>query len=68
MENTYVVCAKQDHCLHSCKTNPIMFQTEKDLALPNSDYLRIHAACCRVAHLSGAAEQIDRVLEDLEVM
>jgi hypothetical protein len=45
-----------------------MFQTEKDLTLPNSDYLRIHAACCRVAHLSGAAEQIDRVLEDLEVM
>ena len=45
-----------------------MFQTDEDLALPNPDYLRIHAACCRVAHLSGAAEQMDKVLEDLEHM
>jgi hypothetical protein len=68
MENTYVVCAKRDHRLHSCKTNPITFQTEKDLASPNPDYLRIHAACCRVAHLSGAAEHMDKILEDLEYM
>ncbi|KAH9024600.1 hypothetical protein EDB84DRAFT_1273838 [Lactarius hengduanensis] len=36
------------------------------LPLPNPDYLEIHAACCRVAHLSGAGEYIDKVLEDLE--
>jgi hypothetical protein len=68
MENTYVIRAHRDFCLRSCKPNPITFQTDEDLALPNPDYLRIHAACCRVAHLSGAAEQIDKVLEDLEVM
>ena len=65
MENTYVIRAKRDHRLRSCKTNPITFQTETDLPLPNPDYLRIHAACCRVAHLSGAAEHMDKVLEDL---
>ncbi|KAH9026393.1 hypothetical protein EDB85DRAFT_1851218, partial [Lactarius pseudohatsudake] len=36
------------------------------LPLPNPDYLEIHAACCRVAHLSGAGEYMDKVLEDLE--
>ena len=40
--------------------------TRPDLLLPNPVYLRIHAACCRVAHLSGAGEVIDKVLEDLE--
>jgi hypothetical protein len=68
MENTYVVHAKGKGRPRSCKTNPVTFQTKKDLALPNPDYLRIHAACCRIAHLSGAAEQIDKVLEDLEAM
>jgi len=34
--------------------------------LPNATYLRIHAACCRVAHLSGAGEYMDKTLEDLE--
>ena len=37
-----------------------------DLPLPNPVYLRIHAAICRVAHLSGAGEYMDKVLEDLE--
>ena len=68
MESTYVICAERDHRLHSCKSNPITFKTDEDLALPNPDYLRIHAVCCRVTHLSGAAEQIDKDLEDIEYM
>ncbi|KAH9072293.1 hypothetical protein EDB83DRAFT_2220311, partial [Lactarius deliciosus] len=36
------------------------------LPLPNPEYLGIHAACCRVAHLSGAGKYMDKVLEDLE--
>lgn len=44
-----------------------MFKSElPNLPLPNPAYLRIHAACCRVAHLSGAGEYMDKVLEDLE--
>lgn len=42
-----------------------------DLPLPSPRYLEIHAACCRIAHLSGAAEYIDnllRAVEELDVL
>lgn len=43
------------------------FTTEDEkLPLPSPEYLNIHAACARVAHLSGAGEHIDKVLRDLE--
>lgn len=34
--------------------------------LPDSRYLALHAACARVAHLSGAGEYIEKVLRDIE--
>ena len=34
--------------------------------VPSRKYLEIHAACAKVAHLSGAGECIDRHLEDEE--
>lgn len=35
----------------------VEFRTERrDLPLPSPRYLEIHAACCRVAHMSGAAD------------
>jgi hypothetical protein len=34
--------------------------------LPDPRYLAIHAACARVAHLSGAAEYIEMVFRDME--
>lgn len=37
-----------------------------DLPLPNPRYLHIHAACCRVAHLSGAVDYIDRIASEAE--
>lgn len=40
--------------------------THPDLPLPNPIYLSTHAACCRVAHLSGAGKYIEKILEDLE--
>ncbi|KAI0719731.1 hypothetical protein C8T65DRAFT_634937 [Cerioporus squamosus] len=42
-----------------------------ELPLPSRKYLRIHAACCRVAHLSGAAAYVDaieREREELQVL
>ncbi|KAK0444206.1 uncharacterized protein EV420DRAFT_1768324 [Desarmillaria tabescens] len=36
------------------------------LPLPSPAYLAIHAACCRVAHLSGAAEYVEKVLQEEE--
>jgi hypothetical protein len=35
-------------------------------ALPNQQLLTIRAACSRVAHLSGAAEQADKILREME--
>jgi hypothetical protein len=39
---------------------------DKKLPLPDPRYLRIHAACAKVAHLSGAAEYIDVIFRDME--
>ena len=36
------------------------------LPVPNPDYLNIHAACARIAHLSGAGEYIDKIMRDIE--
>jgi hypothetical protein len=36
------------------------------LPLPSPDLLALHAACAQVAHLSGAGEYVDRILEDME--
>ncbi|KAK7682798.1 hypothetical protein QCA50_014182 [Cerrena zonata] len=38
------------------------------LPLPDYRYLRIHAACAKIAHLSGASEYIDQVFQDIERM
>ncbi|KAF8266448.1 hypothetical protein EI94DRAFT_1830627 [Lactarius quietus] len=36
------------------------------LPLPSPELLALHATCAQVAHLSGASEYIDRILEDME--
>ena len=38
------------------------------LPLPSPDLLGLHAACAQVAHLSGAGEYVDRIIEDKEGM
>jgi hypothetical protein len=38
------------------------------LPLPSPHLLALHAACAQVAHLSGAGEYVDRILEDMEEM
>jgi hypothetical protein len=35
-------------------------------ALPSQDLIALHAACARVAHMSGAAEYLDRFERDVE--
>jgi hypothetical protein len=34
--------------------------------VPDVRYLRLHAACCKVAHLSGAAEYMEKYYRDSE--
>ncbi|KIJ54918.1 hypothetical protein M422DRAFT_153287 [Sphaerobolus stellatus SS14] len=40
--------------------------SDPELALPDPRYLALHAACARVAHLSGAAEYLSEIFDDLE--
>jgi hypothetical protein len=42
----------------------VNFTTTTNYPLPNPEYLKIHAACARVAHLSGAGECMDKVIKD----
>jgi len=44
----------------------VNFVAHVDLPLPDPRYLALHAACARVAHLSGAAEYIDDVNRDID--
>ncbi|KAH9074785.1 hypothetical protein EDB83DRAFT_2218819, partial [Lactarius deliciosus] len=68
--DTYTVKAtKELYLARSCKMNDrriTLTTSGSDLPLPDPAYLEIHAACCRVAHLSGAGEYMDEVLEGLE--
>jgi len=43
----------------------VTFTTTTNLELPNPNYLKIHAAVCRIAHMSGAAGYLD--LYDREI-
>ena len=48
--------------------NPIITFTSTDpsLPLPNPEDLKLHAAVCRVAHLSGAAGYLDQEDRDVD--
>ena len=37
-----------------------------NLPLPSPQYLRLHAAAARVAHMSGAGEYAEKILRDME--
>ena len=63
-DNTYAIRAREDAILRSYK-NPITLTSQHpDLPLPNQTFLTIHAAC-RIAHLSGARQYIDKTLYDM---
>jgi hypothetical protein len=39
---------------------------EVNLPLPSARYIALHAACAQTAHLSGAADYIDEMLDRME--
>jgi hypothetical protein len=66
-KNTYTIKASNPIYLRGCQANPITLTSQHpDLLLPNPTYFKIHAACCKVAHLSGATEYIENTLNNLE--
>jgi hypothetical protein len=48
--------------------NPVITFTSTDpsLPLPNPEYLKLHAAVCRVAHMCGAADYLDQQDRDFD--
>ena len=40
--------------------------TDPNLPLPNPEYLKLHAAVCRVAFMSGAARYLDQEDRDID--
>lgn len=65
--DTYKLCATRSGYINDCDTT-VTFTTPDPtkLPVPSRTYLDIHAACCRVAHLSGGGEYIDAILRELE--
>ena len=66
-DNTYAIRAMDKVYLRSFRDNPITLTSHyPDLPLPNPTFLLIHAACCKIANLSGATDYILRTLDDME--
>ncbi|KAG8894538.1 hypothetical protein FRC00_008795 [Tulasnella sp. 408] len=68
--NTYKLCSTDD-IIFTLFNPPIPRQvtlesTNSSIPLPNSDYLKIHGACAKVAHLSGATEYLKAILNEWE--
>jgi len=70
VDNTYRLGAVDPGigALIHLQPNPIITFTSTDhnLPLPNSEYLKLHAAVCRVAHMCGAAGYLDQEDRDVD--
>ncbi|KAF8268184.1 hypothetical protein EI94DRAFT_1700463 [Lactarius quietus] len=68
---TYTVCSTDNMHLRIVPNPLVTFTSIGGLDLPDPRYLRLHAAICRVAYMSGAAEYLDsydREQEERHVM
>lgn len=50
----------------SAPNQPITLPSHPDIPSPDSRLLKLHAVYCRVAHLSGAGESIDKIHRDMK--
>jgi hypothetical protein len=59
--NTYTVCSTENLAFLNAlpPARQVHFTTDTDQELPDPRYLKLHAAVCRVAHMSGAAGYLD---------
>ena len=65
MINQYALRARNAYVLEGLPAT-ITFIASADLPLPDPRYLALHAACAKVAHLSGAGEYIDTFYRDID--
>ncbi|KAH8930256.1 hypothetical protein BT69DRAFT_1275674 [Atractiella rhizophila] len=65
--NVYKIEARNERLVfrnHRVPRQVRLTTQDAQLDLPNPKYLALHAACSRVAHLSGAADHLDRMDSD----
>ncbi|PBK95508.1 hypothetical protein ARMGADRAFT_1164067 [Armillaria gallica] len=64
--STYTITSSEALLLEELPSRIITLTTLDPEALPppNPAYLRIHAASCRIAHMSGAADYVEEVLRE----
>ncbi|KAG9009171.1 hypothetical protein FRB93_005667 [Tulasnella sp. JGI-2019a] len=67
--NQYRVCSIGEPDI-GIPNPPIVTFTSSDpeIPVPNARFLRLHAACAKIANLSGASEYIESTLHDMEEM
>jgi hypothetical protein len=67
-ENKYKLESTKDYLFARSFPEYVEFTTPDPIKypVPSPTYLAIHAACAKVAHLSGAGERIDKFYRDLE--
>ena len=66
MPNRYRLYTSQPKFLFGLPTEVMFTSTHPSLPLPSPHYLALHALCCEVAHMSGAAEWLDEIQEGIE--
>ncbi|EKM77895.1 hypothetical protein AGABI1DRAFT_129688 [Agaricus bisporus var. burnettii JB137-S8] len=68
VKHHYQVKSFSPYPVHPQKRDSVTFSTKnpETLPVPSPELLALHATCCKVAHLSGSAEYIDKVYDDLE--
>ena len=65
--NEYTVCFTGNKKRPDVLPQTVRFHSsDPKIDLPSPDFLRLHAVCARVAHMSGAAEVIDAALNDFD--
>jgi hypothetical protein len=64
--NMYRVCSANDLITRNLPRIVTFKCHHGNFELPDPRFLRMHAACCRVAFMSGAAGYINNIMDDLD--
>ncbi|KAF8575615.1 hypothetical protein K439DRAFT_1369508 [Ramaria rubella] len=64
--NSYHVCSTNPELIEDISSPVIFTSMHPSLPLPDPRYLALHAACAKVAHLSGAGEYVESVYRDMD--
>ncbi|KAF8575890.1 hypothetical protein K439DRAFT_1368763 [Ramaria rubella] len=66
LPNSYRVCSNNPVLITHIPSPVTFTSTHSSLPLPDPRYLALHAACAKVAHLSGGGEYIETVYRDMD--